>query len=267
VSRATGLDHVALAVADLGAAAAAWQALGFALTPLARHLDDAGQPTGTANRCAMLRRGYVELLAVVDPARPSRTLADFIARYEGAHIISLAVDDAAAAQARLARAGLTADLAATSRPAESGTARFERLPLPGTTPRLQLIRHLTPELVWRPADVVHPNHAAALDEVVIAADPPAELAALLSRLAGVPVLPDPVGGYALALATGRVRVLPPNALGQVFPGLAIPSLPFVAGVVIRTDDGNATVTALGIGRPTADGIMAQAAGTAVLFRG
>lgn len=264
---ASGLDHVAVVVRDLEAARAEWAGLGFALTPTAAHADAAGTPTGTANSCAMMRRGYVELLAVVDPARPSRTVAGFLERYEGAHILSLAVDDAPAAQARLRRAGLEAELAATARDTGQGVARFERLPLAAARPRLQLIRHLTPGLVWREEQLVHPNGAAALEEIVIAAEPPAELAALLSRLAGRPVLPDPAGGFALALPVGRVRVLPPEGLGGVFPGVAIPALPFVAGVVVRTGDGNRAVTALGVGTELAGARLAVASGTAVLFRG
>ena len=69
----TGLDHVGVAVPDLDTAAAEWQALGFAVQPLSPHLSD-GQPTGTGNRNIMLAEGYIELLATIDPARPSATL-------------------------------------------------------------------------------------------------------------------------------------------------------------------------------------------------
>ena len=194
MSRARGLDHAAVAVRDIGEAADAWRGLGFALTPLAVHADGEGVPTGTGNQCAMLRRGYVELISVIDPARPSRTLAGFIERYEGAHILSLAVDDAGGARERLLAAGIEAPLAATARATEWGEARFERVPVAWAVPRLQLIRHLTPGLVWREADLVHPNRAAGLEEVLIAAAAPAELAALVSRVAGRPVRPDPAGG-------------------------------------------------------------------------
>ena len=64
---------------------------------------------------------------------------------------------------------------------------------------------------------------------------------------------------------GTVRVLPVEALGSVFPGMAVPSLPFVAGVVIRTDDGGAAVAALGVARPVVGGWLAEAGGAAVLF--
>lgn len=266
MGRALGIDHVALAVRDLGAAAAAWEGLGFALTPLAVHADGAGVPTGTGNRCAMLRRGYVELIAVIDPARPSRTLAGMVGRYEGGHILSLAIDDAGAAQRRLAAAGLDVAVTATARAVEGGEARFERLPIVEAVPRLQLIRQVTPELVWREAEMVHPNGAVGLDEVVIAAGSPAEAGALLSRVAGRPLRPDAAGGYGLVLPRGVVRVVPEGAVGLVVPGAPCPALPCIPGVVITTGDGNRAVAALGIGRAVEGGRIAFAAGMAVLFK-
>lgn len=264
--RAIGFDHAAVVVADMETAAAAWSAAGFALTPLARHEGTDGQPTGTGNRCAMLRSGYIELLGVIDPARPSRTIAGMLARYEGVHILSLATDDIAAAQARLVRAGFDAVIAATARPTAGGLARFDRVPLANLAPRLQLIRHLTPELVWIEADLHHPNHAAALDEIVIAADPPATLAADLSRTAGLPIRPDRSEGYVLDLPAGRIRVLTQAAVQAEFPSLPIPPLPFVAALVVRTDDANQAVTALGIGTAIEGGRRAMVGQTAVLFR-
>ncbi|MCX7383726.1 MAG: VOC family protein [Alphaproteobacteria bacterium] len=264
--RVTGIDHAAVVVADMDAASASWTAAGFALTTLARHEGADGQPTGTGNRCAMLRSGYIELLGVIDPARPSRTIAGMLARYEGVHILSLATDDIAAAQARLARAGFDVAITATARPTDGGLARFERLPLAALVPRLQLIRHLTPELVWIEADLHHPNHAVALDELVIAADPSATLAADLSRAAGRPVRPDRREGFVLDLPAGRVRVLTPDAVRAEFPGVVLPALPFVAGLVLRTDDANVAVTALAIGAPVGGDRMVMVGGTAVLFR-
>ena len=270
VSVADGLDHVGVATADLDGAAAEWERLGFALTPLARHAP----PAGTANRCAMLRAGYIELIAVVDPERPSATLARFLSRYAGIHILSLAIDDEHAALERLARAGFTTEIVGSARPANprrpnGPQARFARLPLTDGEPRLQLLRHLTPELVWQKRFLRHPNNAVALDAVVMVDDPPAVLAARLSRAAGVAVVPDPAGGYALPLAHGRVRVLPPAGLHSVLPDVAIPSLPFVAGIIVRTGDGNASVNRLLQRRGTrlGDGRLAHAAGVAVLFAG
>ncbi len=58
----------------------------------------------------------------------------------------------------------------------------------------------------------------ALEEVVLAVADPAETAARVSRLAGLPVTPDPAGGFVLTMPRGRVRMLPAEALGAVYPG-------------------------------------------------
>jgi 4-hydroxyphenylpyruvate dioxygenase-like putative hemolysin len=262
VSIAETLDHVGVVTGDIEAASADWERLGFSLTDLASH-DGAG----AGNRCAMLRQGYIELIATIDPARPSATLARFLARHPGIHIVTFSVADEAAALSRLRRAGFSVEQIASERRTDGPPARFIRLPLTDADPRLQLLRHLTPELVWQERVLSHPNHAVALDTVVMATAEPAVLAAHLSRVAGVAVQPDPAGGYVLTLAQGRVRILPPEAMQVVFPGAQIPKPPCVAGIVLRTDDANAAVSALpaNIARPVASGVLAQCGGVAVLF--
>lgn len=246
---ADALDHVGVAGNDLGALARQWEALGFCLTPLARHSgkrtpDGPVVPFGTGNRCIMLREGYLELIAIVDPGAFSNTLDRFLARYAGIHILALSIADEAANLARLRRAGIDiAGVAYLERPVDDAepagpTAKFARLPLPDPPEgRIQLIRHLTPEAIWQERFMVHPNHAIALTDIVLAVANPAETAARFSILAGRPVVPDPEGGFQLDLPRGKVRMMPAAAVEQVFPGIAIPCLPFIAGITVRTDDG------------------------------
>ena len=56
------LDHVAHFVPDLAAAGGLAESLGFAVTPESAHRAQ-GAPAGTSNRCIMLERGYIEILA------------------------------------------------------------------------------------------------------------------------------------------------------------------------------------------------------------
>jgi hypothetical protein len=232
-SAAIGLDHVGIVGRDLDQHARTFAALGFHLTPYAAH--GSGR---TANRCVMLRDGgYLELIATV-PGQSSATLDRFLSIGPGVHVLALEVDDEAAAGDRLHRAGVTTGEAAiTERDAGGGgTARFALL-MPPDLPegRVLLIRHLTRDLLWRPDHTVHPNHAVALTEVVYAIDAPAETMTRLSRLAGRPAEPDPLGGYRIALTRGAVRILPRQAAASLFPAAA--GAPPLAGLTIATEAG------------------------------
>jgi hypothetical protein len=263
---AVALDHLGVAARDLGPLTAAYERLGFALSPVAQQSGrrTPGGPVelfGSGNRCAFLRHGYIELIAILDPALFPNGLDRFLARYAGLHIVALAMQDEAANLERLRAEGVALPgVSYLERPVEPGgpTARFARLPLPDAPEgRLQLIRHLTPELIWDRRWMDHANKADALIGVILAADPVEETAARLSRLAGLPLAPDPAGGHRLTLpglagAAGpeapaietTLRILPPAALPRVLPGVEAPALPFVAGMVVRTADGNAAVRRL-----------------------
>lgn len=286
MNTAEALDHVGIAGADLGKLCAAYEALGFALTPIARHSgrrtpDGPVVPFGTGNRCAMLRQGYLELIAVVDPESFTNSLEFSLARYAGLHILALGIDDEEANLARLRAGGVKIPgIAWLERPVDDADpggpkARFARLLLPDAPEgRIFLIRHLTPEAIWQERFLSHPNHAAGLEDAFVVTTSPAESAARFSLLAGLPVTPDPAGGFTLRLPRGRVRILPPESLGAVLPGVAIPALPFIAGVTIKTDDANAAIRRLlderGIAhQELTGGILvdpAAAGGAALLFR-
>ena len=63
------LDHVGWYVPDIDQAGAAFERLGFTLTPFTPHTHESasGERTrsGTANRCAMIELGYLEILCAV----------------------------------------------------------------------------------------------------------------------------------------------------------------------------------------------------------
>jgi hypothetical protein len=269
MSQATALDHVGVVGRDVAVLAGEFERIGFCLTPLARH---AGGRTG--NRNVMLRRGYIELLSVVDGGS-SATLDGFLARYAGIHILSLAIDDETATLARLHRAGFSqAVLSHTDRAVDDADpagkrARFTLVTTPDPPEgRVHLIRHLTPEALWQERFLHHPNHAVALEEVVLVVAEPAATAARLSRLAGRPVMPDAAGGYVLNLPCGRVRMLPAGSLGAVFPDLAVPTLPCIAGITLGTDDANVALRRWLLDRAmphriTNDVVLVQAGGVAL----
>jgi catechol 2,3-dioxygenase-like lactoylglutathione lyase family enzyme len=237
---AIGIDHVGIVAADLDQQARIFSGLGFQLTPYASHASGR-----TGNRCAMLRRGsYLELMATA-PGQVSTTLDRFLAIGPGAHILALAIDDEVAARDRLARAGIDADVAIVERDAAAGAkARFAVLMAPdGPEGRLLLVRQLTPELLWRPDNTVHPNHATGIAEVIYAVPTPAETMTRLSRVTGRSAVPDALGGYRIDLARGLVRVLPLDAAAKLLPGSS--GGPALAGLTVTVDEpteagGNAT---------------------------
>ena len=262
--QATGLDHVGVAVPDLGAAAEAWAAIGFTVQPLAAHMNG-GMPTGTGNRNIMLREGYVELLATIDPAKPSGTIGRFLAHHEGIHVLTLATEDAEAAGQRLGLAVSRSSRAADPLVPDGPQAAFARIPLADADPRLQLLQHLTPALVWQERFLGHANQAVALREVIVAAEAPAPFAARLSRVAGRAVVPDPLGGYALRLAGGQVRVLAPEVAAGLLPGVAMPGPVCIAGLSLATGDGARAAAALPGAEAVAGGVLLRVTGVGVRF--
>jgi hypothetical protein len=294
VTSALALDHVGLCARDPAPLWAAWERLGFALSPVAqqsgkRTPDGPVEPFGSGNRCAFLRHGYVELLGILDPSLFANAVDRFVERYAGMHILAFGMEDIEANLGRLRRGGLDIPgIAWLERPVEAGgpIARFARLPFPDAPEgRIQLIRHMTPELVWNPRWMGHCNGAEALEGAILAAEDPAATTARLSRLTGLPARPDTVAGFRIALPGGPgaagphspametwLRVLPPEALGRVLPGVVPPALPFMAGLVIRTADGGAAARALLQALPLREapegGVMVppeHAGGAAVVF--
>lgn len=74
------VDHFAHFVPDMDAASEAMARLGFVLSPYTPQVSAAGPgqpplPAGTANRCALLRRGYLEILTPIADTPLGRPVA------------------------------------------------------------------------------------------------------------------------------------------------------------------------------------------------
>jgi hypothetical protein len=211
------LDHVAHFVPAMAAAAAAMERCGFRLTPYSVQANagaDGGLvPSGTANRCAMLRRGYLEILERVSDTPLSRQLAAQVGLYTGIHLAAFSVTDADAERSRLAAAGfapldpvrLRRPTGRPDRPHEEARFTVLRVP-PEAMPegRLQFLTHHTEEAVWAPADLEHPNGAISLEAIHIAVAEPEAAAARYARFLGRPAMR---AGGAHVIATERGRVV------------------------------------------------------------
>jgi hypothetical protein len=110
MARPRGIDHLVIAVRDFDAARAAYQHLGFTLTPEARH------PFGTKNSLAQLQGNFLELVAVADPTQILEPTAsffsfaafnrDFLEKQEGLSMLALKSRDPNLDMAAFASRGL-----------------------------------------------------------------------------------------------------------------------------------------------------------------
>lgn len=157
------IDHAVVVCPDLAEGAEQWRRLGFTLTTMGIHT------LGSRNHCVMLDGNYVELLQV-DGASPARQYYwNVQQRGGGCAALSSRTPDAAGDAAMLRAGGWhTADPIAFSRPVrlDDGTeqpASFVVTAMddaPGA--RFFLCEHRTPELLWRPEWMAHPNGALSI---------------------------------------------------------------------------------------------------------
>ncbi len=183
-------------------------------------------PSGTGNRCAMLKNGYLELLTATPSPNGdtvlSAQLRERIADHPGLHLLAFATADAAAEHHRLGAVGFTTlPLVDMRRPVKvpGGGDDFARFTIAriahGTMPegRAQFLTHHTEELVWLPDMLDHPNGATALAALWIAAADPAEPAARYARFANDAARQD--GGVTtIALDRGALHIATPAHLAE-----------------------------------------------------
>lgn len=239
------LDHVGWMVPDMDAATKAFARLGFVLTPLSLHANqdpETGRtvPQGSANRLAMLERGYLEILTPVAGADTvvARHLTDCIGRHVGVHLIAFGVADAGTDAERLAGAGFrlqpTVHLRRTIEAADGSEVQvaftvvrpqFSSIP----EGRLQVLTHLTPDHMWQERYIARDNAIAGLSVAVLAVPDPMASAARLARFTGREVRTTD-GGGTIILDRGRLSFATPDALARRFGGLSLPPAPATAAV-------------------------------------
>ena len=251
---ALALDHVGVALRDLDTAQASYERLGFRLTPRSMHsgaVTPGGPvvPWGSGNHCAMFHEGYLELFGITDPSLHSSAKA-LLDNYQGIHIVAFRVARAEAARASLAqRSGGIGPLRPFEREAaygaeghEARTARFRTFASDkGAFPeaRFVFVEHLTPEILWQPHLLEHPNGALRLQEVTLCVTDTSESTARLTGLLGTS--PEHASGaLEFTVAAGTMRLVTPEILQRRWPGTLPPRLPFVAGFGIAVADIAAT---------------------------
>lgn len=254
-----GLDHVGLYASSLDLIAASYARLGFRLTPLSQHsgthaVTKEVVKSGIANRCAMLRHGYIELLGVVDPTLDLRGIPDGLSRYAGMHILAFATDTPQTVIGALRERGFSAAPGVLQRyigtPGGPALARFTQVRIPREEMPEGLVltlRHETPELLWQESCLAHPNGALALVEAAVVVD---DLDAVVERYARylgcVPCRTQHQARFALGF--GSLLVLDRAGMRARFPGTSVPVLPFMAGFTVEVADIGRTAALLSLNR-------------------
>jgi hypothetical protein len=240
------LDHVGHFVADRDAASRALERCGFAPTPVSIQVNPDGTPTGTGNVCAMLTRGYVEVLFRTAATPLAADLDISVARYPGVHLVAFAVANAAQAHAGLGAAGFALwPLVHFQRPVETEAgpttaaftvARVERGAM--AEGRIQILTHHTESVVWQKRWLEHRNGARALASVVIVVGDVEEAAARFVRFTNRPATPTRAGAF-IALDRGRIELVSRAAFEAALPEISVVSLPFIGayGIVVMSLDG------------------------------
>lgn len=245
------LDHVGWFVPDIEDAASAFERLGFALTPFAAQHNadpDGGPPVpaGTGNRCAMLRRGYLEILTPVAGVETplAEQMRRSIARYAGVHLIAFTVADMTAAQSRLADGGFRPQAPVhLRRPIEladgaAAEVAFTVIRVPSDAMpegRIQILTQETPYLVWQETLITRDNGVGALSGVLLCVPDPAGDAARFARF-----LDRKVAGrrqyFTIDLDRGRLAFTDVEHGARLLPGAPLPGLPCMAAVALAADD-------------------------------
>ena len=242
------LDHLAHFVPDMAVAETAMTDLGFVLSPFTPQTNAAGpgEPpiqVGLANRCALLERGYLEILTPhgkAETALAGQSLAA-MERYVGVHLLAFSCVEPKDQTQRLAAEGFEPlPPVALQREIETetgpGLLRFSVLRVkPGTMPegRIQFLTHHTPELLWQPRWMTHPNGARALTDILLCVDDPKAVASRFGRFTGLAGSGDPIR---VATARGRLTIVNANRAARLVPDLFETSSPSIAAYAIETTD-------------------------------
>lgn len=239
------IDHVGYFVADLEAAGAAIERLGFrvSLVNVQTNADARGtlHPSGTSNRLAKLEFGFLEILAATHDTPLAEQFRRQIARYSGLHLIAFSADDLAAERQRLTAAGFAmqeiVELKRRDRTLPGAPEiHFSVLrPQPGVMAegRLQWVRPRTPDTVWR-AETISQNGAEGLSDILLCVEDPAGVAARYSRYLGR----EAVGrgdAHVIVLDRGSLVFADAHAAAKILPDFRPPPLPFMAGQALRAD--------------------------------
>jgi hypothetical protein len=141
--------------------------------------------------------------------------------------------------------------------------------------RLLFIEHLTPDVLWQPHLLDHPNGVVGLRDIFLVTADARAAADKYAALFDAPAAATGDGEWRIALARGSVWIATPEAWSRRAPGAAPPPLPSPSGIRFKVKDIAATRALLesnGLApRDGPDGALwvppEHACGVAILFFG
>ncbi len=247
-----GFDHIGLLAHDLGAAAQALERLGFTVAPASWHRERPapGVPlaqTGTANRCLMFRRGYVEVLGIVDRQRYSGWITGALSRYQGLHVIGFGCEALERLLAGCEASGRKLLVRKLTRAVEiAGEERFASFTIlfhadtEFPEGRFVTMQHHTRDVLWHPSLLEHPNGARSLSGVTLAVADPHEFAGRVAAWTRAEEMETGEQAVRVDLPGGFIEAMTPRQARAVYgPALADP-LPPIIGMTIAVADLTAT---------------------------
>lgn len=237
------LDHVGYFTADLAAAGRQLERLGFAVSPinLQQNADAEGRlkPSGTSNRLASLRRGFLEVLAATHETPLGDQLKVALTGYAGLHLIALSHADIPAQRERLMANGFGMQEVINLRrhketPEGLREVRWSVLrSQPGVMPegRVQFAYCHTPELTWAEPSAPLANGADGLSDILLCVADAHEAAARFGRFAGRDPVED--GRFSIVpLDRGRIAFVEVGFISAI-ANFDVPSVPYMAGQALR----------------------------------
>ncbi len=271
------IDHLLTYVADLDVASAAYERLGFRLTPR----SEIGA-MGIANRLALLSPltagtgNYIELMSAADRTRLPPPMATTLSGTEGVKSMVMATPDAHKAQAELVANGYGfAPPVHVKRewviPGEGSVwPEFDvMLPIAAPLP-FNLCRYFNLDLYLRQDWRTHPNGARHLIATFAVAPDAHATARYYEALFGQAATLGADGAWIVRAAAVELSIYDPLSFASCF-GVAPPAAdtPRYAGYRIATADGDALRTLLARNKvaaiPTVQGIAVQACGNVIEF--
>jgi hypothetical protein len=189
----------------------------------------------------MLEEGYLEFLAPTAETPNAARLRASMGRYRGVHLACFGTPAAEEEHARLGWHGFAPQpIVELARPVRiDGAARQARFRVVRAAPdrmpegRVQFVEHRTPEALWQPRWLAHPNGVERLACVFVVADDAVEAAARWARFAAL--LPQPAGAFVHLQTTRGDVLIGTRAAWAALLGDA-PEAPALCGYALESSD-------------------------------